>query len=302
MTALFQDGGLRTASRMAREVDDLTLLGLGITLLFGIGILVALVAFCIRYRRGAGRHDPTITRGRRLELLWLTGPLLINLVLFWLGAGLFTRAASVPADALPIYVIGRQWMWEIQHPSGRAELNHLTVPRGRNVVLQMISEDVIHSFYVPALRTKRDLYPGRFTSLWFAADRVGEYPLLCAEYCGTQHAGMIGTVRVVEPEEYERWCAGAERAPLAERGAELFEEHGCAACHGGADDASGPHLRRRFAATGSPSPQRLLRSILDPAAEIRGSWPVGMPSYRGVLDEPEMVALVHLLRTFGEAD
>src|SRR5262249_18585020 len=152
---------------------------------------------------------------------------------FW-GAQVYVSLARPPDNALQVFVVGKQWMWKIQHLEGRREINELHVPVGRSVKLTMTSEDVIHSFFVPAFRVKADVVPGRYSPLWFEATKPGSYHLFCAEYCGTEHSGMIGHVVVMEPAEYQAWLSGGPpAAALASAGQALFEQLGCITCHRG---------------------------------------------------------------------
>src|SRR5262249_46994780 len=133
----------------------------------------------------------------------------------------------VPDDAMEIYVVGKQWMWKVQHPGGQSEINELHVPVGQRVKLTLTSEDVIHSFYVPAFRTKIDVLPGRYVQTWFEATRTGRFHLFCAEYCGTNHSGMVGTVHVMEQEQYQKWLS----RKVGQEGRKLFLKLQCAGCH-----------------------------------------------------------------------
>ena len=171
----------------------------------GVGNLVALICiviiiFAVKYRRRSNnQHTPVITEGDdpRLEIVWTVIPFIFIMIFFVWGARLFFITFHPPADALQISVVGKQWMWKVQHPEGAREIDELHVPLGQPVKLLLTSQDVIHDFFVPAFRIKTDVVPGRYTTFWFEASKAGEYRLVCSQYCGTQHSGMIGRVVVM---------------------------------------------------------------------------------------------------------
>src|SRR5437667_5866628 len=217
------------ASTSAWHVDALYLFEILVAGFFTVLIFLLIVSFAVRYRRGArvDRSQPPVV-GKAVEVLWIGVPLLLELVMFVWATMLFYRIYEPPAGALEVYVVGKQWMWYTQHSEGRAEINELHVPLGRPIKLTMTSQDVIHSFFIPAFRVKQDVLPGRYTSLWFEATRVGRYHLFCAEYCGTNHSAMGGWVYVMEPTEFQQWLAQAGTGPsMAEQGARLFVQYHC---------------------------------------------------------------------------
>ena len=212
------------ASTMAPRVDALYFFLIGLSAFFSLLIAGTIVFYAIRFRRrsphGVGAR---ISGGLVLELTWSIVPLLITMVIFVWGASLFFAMSRPPAETLNIYVVGKQWMWKFQHLNGQREINELHVPVGRAVKLIMTSEDVIHDVFVPAFRVKADVLPGRYTHLWFQATKAGRYHLFCAEYCGTEHSGMVGQVVVLEPAEYEAWLStGRAEGSLASAGGKLF--------------------------------------------------------------------------------
>ena len=301
------------ASTSAARVDPL-FAALSVMWLVLCTALAALILFfAIHYRKG-NRVDRTnpLTQSPLLEAAWIAGPLLVFLGLFLWSARVYLFEQQAPSSAMEIYVVGKQWMWKVQHPQGRREINELHVPRGRPVKLWMTSEDVIHSLYIPAFRIKMDVLPGRYTTQWFEATRPGRYHLLCAEYCGTNHAGMGGFVEVMEPAEYERWlrsgtAPGATFATLAEGGQELYTKLGCASCHGGNGEGGprGPSLHNllgREVRTTSGSvvvadENYLRESVLDPQARVVAGYPPLMPSYKGQLREDDLVRLLSFIKT-----
>ena len=187
------------ASTFAWQVDYLYFLLLALSAFFAVAVVFFLVLFSFKYRRRSEDERPRPIEGSvALEVTWSIIPLILSLAVFSLGAGAFFRMYRAPENAIDIYVVGKQWMWKIQHPEGKREINELHVPVNQPVRLTLASEDVIHSFFIPAFRTKKDVVPGRYNTMWFEATKVGEYHLFCAEYCGTQHAHMLLRV-VVEP-------------------------------------------------------------------------------------------------------
>lgn len=236
-------------SPYAEQVDWLTFGFLGLLALLIAPVAILLPYFVIKYRQGsAAQRDRAPQRNRLLELAWSLGPLFLSLIFFWQAADLYVEGRTMPDDALTIHVQGKQWMWRFQHPGGQREIDTLHVPRGEPVRLRMISTDTIHSLFLPALRIKHDVLPDRYTDLWFEAQDTGRYHILCAEFCGTGHSRMRGTLVIMEPEDYQDWLDN--RAPsetLAARGEKLFTAYGCAGCH-----ADGRPLRRARAGPARP--------------------------------------------------
>lgn len=296
------------ASSLAGEVDRL----FGFTVLYSVffSVLIAALIFYLgwRYRRrpASEAEGHAGAAPASLEIVWSVVPFAILLATFYWGVDVALQLVRPPADADEYFVVGRQWMWKVQHPDGAREINQLHVPLGRAVKLTMTSEDVIHSFYVPAFRVKSDVIPGRYTTAWFRATRPGTYHLFCAEYCGTEHAGMIGQVVVLEPNEYEKWLSGSrwEQRPAAS-GEELFRAHGCPTCHRPDTAARAPILDGLFGETVvlqsgetvTADEAYLRESILRPAAKVvKGYQPV-MPAYEGQLSEEEILLLITYVRS-----
>jgi cytochrome c oxidase subunit 2 len=206
---------------------------------------------------------------------------------------------------MDIYVVGRQWMWKIQHPGGRREINELHVPVGQPVKLTMASQDVIHSFYIPAFRVKQDVVPGVYSRMWFEATRTGEYHLFCAEYCGTEHSAMIGRVVVMEPRDFERWLSGVDEASPVESGERLFTEFNCVDCHATGQRQRGPQLGGLYGtevalADGSRAlfdESYIRESILDPNAKVAAGFSPVMPTYRGQISEEQIIDLIMYIRS-----
>lgn len=313
------------ASAYARHVDVLLWSMTAVTGTVALGILVLLITFCIRYRRSAtidrkttdrttGDSSSARRRQHLLEIVWITVPLLIFLAFFIWAAWLYFGYERPPQHALEVYVVAKQWMWKLEHANGRREINELHVPRGRPVKLVMTSQDVIHSFSVPAFRIKRDVLPGQFETVWFAPTLTGVYHLFCAEYCGTDHSRMSGRIVVMQPEAYARWLAASPPAPsLANLGAAKFRVLGCSGCHDVRSVIHAPDLTHLY---GQIVPladgrfvvvdERYLRdSILLPSRDIAAGYADEMPSFAGRISEQdvlELVAYIKSLAASGSAD
>ncbi|MCS6778051.1 MAG: cytochrome c oxidase subunit II [Chloroherpetonaceae bacterium] len=309
------------ASEFAAEVDALYFLIWGLTIIFTLIVALLILVLAIRYRRGSrvDRSNPP-THSLPLELTWSVIPLILGIIVFAWGARLYADVYKVPDNAMEIYVIGKQWMWHMQHPNGIRENNELHVPVGRAVKLTMISQDVIHSFFVPAFRIKRDVLPGTYTTAWFRATKPGKYHLFCAEFCGTQHSAMGGYVYVMPPAEFQKWLdsggKGGEmpkttRQPtLAEQGAEIWEQNNCGNCHGAVSNRRGPTLvgiynRPRALKDGmtvKADEAYLRESILEPNRRLTAGYEPLMPSYKEQLKEDQVVKLIAYIRSLGSPD
>ena len=297
------------ASTFAWQVDSLYFLLLALSVVFAVGVSAVLILFAVKYRRRSEDERPKPVHGSTaLELAWSIIPLFIALGVFTLGAEVYFRMYRPPADAIDIYVVGKQWMWKIQHPEGKREINELHIPVNQPVRLTMTSEDVIHAFSVPAFRTKRDVVPGRYNTMWFEANKTGEYRLFCAEYCGTQHSKMTGTVIVMEPEDFQAWLGGeAGGETMAEAGARQFEQLGCSTCHKSESVGRGPTLVGVY---GEPVPltsgevvvadeSYLRESILAPATKIVNGYQAIMPTFQGQISEETLIQLIMYIKSLG---
>jgi len=305
-----------SASTVSGPIDALYLFLVGVSAFFVVLILSALVLFSIRYRRRPGHSASPIAGSMTLEIVWTVIPLAIVLFVFVWGTRLFVRVQTPPAEAMQFRVTGKQWMWKIQHPSGQSEINSLHVPLGEAVVLTMISEDVIHSFFVPAFRIKKDVVPGLYSTLWFTPTKAGVYHLFCAEYCGTKHSEMTGQVVVQDPAEYQLWLDGlpAAKNPV-EAGALLFQNLRCDTCHSAAGvappgGARGPDLTGRFGSDVALADGQSMRfdaryvreSLLEPAKRLSAGFQPLMPSYQGQVREDEILSLIAYLESLQPAD
>ncbi len=297
------------ASTLAGSVDTLYFALLGVAAFFSALIFFCIVYFAIKYRRRSEAERPAAIHGSlKLEIVWTAIPLVIVVFLFFGGVRVYYQGSRPPADSMPVYVVGKQWMWKVQHPEGKSEINELHVPIGVPVKLIMTSEDVIHDFSVPAFRIKRDVLPGRYTTEWFQATRTGEFHLFCAQYCGTNHSGMIGRVVVMEPADYQAWLSEPPQPPsMTETGQRLFARLNCATCHD--DPRKAPSLAGRFGETVSladgrrvPADDAYFReSILFPRSKIVAGYAPTMPTYQGQLNETQVLELVAYLESLGSS-
>lgn len=300
-------------SRHAERVDLLIgTFGVMVWLLT-LPIFVLLVVFLLRYRRSrtAVNREHPVDRNVWLEISWSAIPFLLTIGFFIWAAALFLDTQRPSADAFTIHVVGKQWMWKFQHPSGVGEINTLHVPANTPVRLQMTSQDVIHSLYVPALRIKMDVLPGRFSQLWFTAENTGAYPLRCAEFCGADHSVMGGRLVVLPRAGYAQWVAAQGRqgtdTTLADQGGRLYRQLGCSGCHGPAAIVKAPPLagisgRTVGLANGQvviADEQYLADSILLPNKQVVGGYPPIMPTYANVIAPDQVNALVAYLKTLG---
>jgi cytochrome c oxidase subunit 2 len=295
------------ASTLAPRVDALFFFLLAVSVFFAVLIFTLLLYFAVKYRRRSDRDRPRLIEGGLLlEVIWTVVPLGLTVVMFAWGALLFAEIRTAPADALELHVFGNQWMWKIQHPSGQREINELHVPVGRPVKLTMTSEDVIHSFFVPAFRVKNDVLPGRYSTVWFEATAPGEYRLFCAEYCGTQHSGMFGRVVVLSLPEYEKWLSGgAADGSIAQAGEALLQSHGCNGCHRSGGAVPSPSLAgllgRRVALAGGGNviadEEYIRESILNPRAKIVAGFQPVMPTYKGLISEEGILQILAYIKS-----
>ncbi|HXJ91035.1 MAG TPA: cytochrome c oxidase subunit II [Candidatus Binatia bacterium] len=290
---------------MAGNVDALFIFLVILSGMMTLLIFVSLVYFAARYRHRKGVLAEQIEGSTPLELTWTIIPFGVFMVIFAWGAVVYFQQRTPPRDATEVYVVGKQWMWKLEHAEGQREINSLHVPVGRDVKLIMTSQDVIHSFFVPDFRIKQDVVPGRYTVTWFRATKPGTYHLFCTQYCGTQHSGMIGSIVVMEPAQYEAWMSGGSTGPLSASGEKIFAELGCATCHRSDSQGRGPNLQGMFGKPVQLEDGRMVaadenyirESILDPGAKIvRGFKPV-MPTFQGLVSEEQLNALVAYVKS-----
>ena len=295
------------ASTLASRVDNLYFFMLAVTLFFTVLVATMVVVLALKYRRrhadevGANIHGSTA-----LEVVWTAIPLCIAMVMFVWGTSVYFALAKPPAEAMEIYVVGKRWMWKAHHLTGHREINQLHVPVGTPVKLLISSEDVIHSYYIPAFRQKIDAVPGKTTTMWFQASKTGTYQLFCAEYCGTQHSGMIGKVIAMEPREYQQWlAAGAPAGTLTSNGEQEFSTLGCVTCHRDDHQSRGPSLVGIFGKAQTLANGRrvivdeayLRESILNPQAKMVQGYEPLMPTYQGQISEDAVAALLAYIKS-----
>ena len=300
------------ASTFAWQVDALYFYLIAISVFFTVGIVAAIIFFVFKYREkekfatGAEIHGSV-----PLELFWSFVPFVISMTIFLGGAIVFYNQTRPPADTMEIYVVGKQWMWKLQHQTGQREINELHVPVGRNIKLTMTTEDVLHDFYIPAFRTKADVVPGRYTTIWFNATKPGKYHIYCAEYCGLNHSGMGGYVYVMEQRDFDNWLAGnvSGQTPV-EAGQDLFmNKLGCASCHAGGETQRGAKLEGIYnkevklanGQTVIADDEYIRNSILNPAGQIVEGYQPIMPTFKGQVTEEQLVSLVAYIKSLSGA-
>jgi cytochrome c oxidase subunit 2 len=299
------------ASDLAAQVDHLFWAMVGVTgsVLFAIAFVI--LFFLAKYRRSNPNVDRSLGNKSSLpaETTWSVIPLFIFIGMFAWGANLYFHKNQVPKDAMEVEVIGKQWMWKVQHPEGKKEINQLHVPLGKTIKLIMTSQDVIHDFGLPAFRLKEDVLPGRYTTEWFTPTKAGVFPIFCDQYCGTDHANMIGQVYVLEPQAYAAWLRdGMNATPIEQAGGDLYRSLGCSGCHETNGVVRAPSLHGLY---GQPVPlqdrrivladERYLRdSILVPEYEVVASYEPLMPSYAGRLSEDQIYQLIVYIKSLGD--
>jgi len=308
------------ASKVSTEVDYLYMVLLGLTLFFSIIVFVPILVMVMKYRQGTKADRTNVHHHNlKLELTWTAIPFLMGLPVFWWGADLFVDLYEPikGGNVLNIDVVGKQWMWQLQHPTGQRENNELHIPVGKPIQLNMISQDVLHAFYIPAFRIKKDVIPGYYHTQWFEATKPGKYHLFCAEYCGTKHSEMIGTVTVMEPDEYEQWLeenkwgtnnllpTNKKSETTAESGERLFVEMDCISCHGPKEDGKYVPLASVYGTERRLDDGRIVTadegylrtSIYQPdAMVVAGHKPI-MPSFKGQLDEQQVLQLIAYIKS-----
>jgi cytochrome c oxidase subunit 2 len=293
---------------MANNVDALFIFLIVVSGLMIALIFTMVIFFAVRYRRQPGRRAEQIDGSHALEITWSVIPFCVFMVFFGWGANIYFKERTPPADSTEVYTVAKQWMWKFEHMEGQREINELHVPVGHDIKMIMTSQDVIHSFFVPAFRIKQDVLPGRYTVAWFRASKPGTYHLFCAEYCGTMHSGMVGDVVVMEPREYEAWMGGGGSQPLALTGEKLFSELGCVTCHRTDTQGRGPNLVGIFGKpvlledgrTISADENYVRESILQPAAKIVNGYKPIMPTFQGQISDEQLNALIAYVKSLSQ--
>ncbi len=293
------------ASSNASNLDALFIFLIVVTGTVTLLIFLLIFVFAVKYRHT--KHKAVQIEGSvPLEIAWSLIPLGIFMIFFGWGATIYFQEARPPKDSMEIFVVAKQWMWKMQHQDGVREINELHVPAYKDIRLTMISQDVIHSFFVPAFRVKTDVLPGRYTTLWFHATKPGQYHLFCAEYCGTQHSGMVGQIVVMEPADYEAWLQGGRgEGSLASTGQKIFQQLGCANCHRFDTQGRGPNLQGVYGrpvllddgSTVVADDNYVRESILNPGAKVVAGFKPIMPTFQGILSEEQVLSLVAYVKS-----
>jgi cytochrome c oxidase subunit 2 len=300
----------KSASSFSGQFDLLFVVLLVLCTAVSVAIAVFLIYSAIRYHRKNENELGSQTRYNiPIEAAWTVIPFVLFMFFYVWGAKLYFHMERPPDNAMNIYVVGKQWMWKIQHPEGQREINELHIPVGRPVKLTMTSQDAIHSFFVPAFRAKQDVLPGRYTMIWFEATKPGKYHLFCSQYCGTKHSGMIGWVYAMNPVDYQNWLTqGATEGSLASDGAKYFHQFGCGNCHhfgrqGIAPELRNLYMRRVRLTTGETviaDETYIRRKLRDPDAQVPWGFSTGvMPNFTGVLSEEQILALISYIKALG---
>lgn len=298
------------ASSYAGEVDTLYFFIVAVTVFFTVAISLAVLYLAIRFRRrhkeevGAPIHGSLV-----LELTWTIIPLLIALFIFGWSAKVWFTISRIPNQAMEISAVGKRWMWKFQHITGQREINALHIPLGQPVKILIASEDVIHSLYFPSFRVKMDAVPGKWTSLWFEATQTGTFHIFCAEYCGNNHSGMIGTVTVMEPRDFQAWLAGGRsEGPPAQVGERLFSQLACNTCHLENGQGRGPSLKDFMGTqvklqngqTVTVDETYIRESILNPQAKLVEGFQPLMPTFQGLVSEEGLMQLLAYVKTLSK--
>ena len=303
------------ASTMGAQIDAVWWFLVALTVVMTTLIFAAVITFVSMYKKkNDGRVATQIEGSTQLEILWSVIPLFIVLGVFAWGTAVYVQLMRPPEKVMDYYVVGKQWMWKIQHPTGQREINTLHLPVDQAVRLTMTSEDVIHSFYIPAFRTKKDAVPGRYTQQWFQATKPGTYHIFCAEYCGTKHSQMIGECIVMTQEDYQRWLSGAVAGETPEEaGKKLFEGTRCASCHpvdpavttidGAA--ARGPLLAGIYGkevalkdgGKAVVNDDYIRESMMRPLAKVVAGFEPVMPTFEGQLSEEQIIQIAAYIKS-----
>src|ERR1700752_1222432 len=293
------------ASKIAPQMDALYFFMVLVSLI-GLTIVILLVTgFSILYSKKRHPVAVQIEGSTLLEETWTIIPLGLFLIMFVWGSFIYFRVYTPPANAMIIYIVGKQWMWKAEHPGGQHEINALHIPVDRDVQLTMISQDVFHSFSIPAFRVKREVIPGRYSTVWFRATQPGTYHLFCTQYCGTLHSAMIGDIVAMSPDDYQKWTAGSTSGQsLAQNGERLYASLGCNSCHSGTAGARGPHLAGIYGSkvtleggrTVTADDEFLRGSILNPTTHAMAGYAPIMPTYQGQVSEEDLIDLVKYIK------
>ena len=293
------------ASTIAPQMDALYFFMVLVSLIGLTIVVLLLTSFSILYSK---RRHPIATQiegSTLLEATWTIIPLGLFLIMFVWGALIYFRVYTPPANAMNIYVVGKQWMWKAEHPGGQHEINALHIPTGQPIQLTLISQDVFHSFSIPAFRVKREAIPGRYTNVWFQATTPGTYHLFCTQYCGTEHSHMVGDIVVLTPDDYKKWLnESTSGQSMAQNGERLFASLSCNACHNGLGNARGPSLAGLYRSrvmlnngqTVLADEAYIRETILNPSEHVPQGYAPIMPTYQGQISEDGVISLVEYIK------
>ena len=299
------------ASTLAPQVDNLYFFLIAVTAFFAVLVVILVTVFAIKYRDDSGlKVGAPITGSVPLEIGWSLIPFIIAMAIFVYATVVYFNIVRPPAETLEIYSTGKRWMWRFQHIDGQSEINDLHVPKGRPVKITFTSEDVLHSLYIPAFRVKADAIPGRYSSIWFTPTQTGQFHLFCAEYCGTKHSGMIGTVTVMEPNDYQAWLSGGGGQSMQARGEQLFQQLACVSCHLTDGSGRGPSLAgvagtQVELASGDQvvaDDTYLRESILRPQAKLVAGYQPVMPTFQGLVNEEGLMSLITYIKSLDQGN
>jgi cytochrome c oxidase subunit 2 len=294
------------ASTLAPEVDKLYFFVTAVTAFFALLVVFFVILFAVKYRDRTGEKiGAPITGSIPLELGWSIMPFFVSMAIFAWSTIVFFQLVRAPDQTLEIYSTGKRWMWRFQHIDGQSEINELHVPLGLPVKVTFTSEDVLHSLFIPAFRVKADAIPGRYSSIWFTPTKTGEFHLFCAEYCGTEHSGMIGRVVVMEPNDYQAWLSGGGGMSMTARGEQLFQQLGCVSCHLPDGSGRGPSLAGKFGsqemlasgATVVVDDTYIRESILTPQTKLVAGYGPVMPTFQGLVNEEGLMSLIEYIKS-----
>jgi cytochrome c oxidase subunit 2 len=299
----------QSASTQAANLDWLTAILMAALLAVLALVFGLMLIYCVRYRASSDAdRSGRLRKTWRLETAWTIATFIVFLGAFAWGADLYVGQHRPSKAADDIFVVGKQWMWKVEHPGGQREIDELHLPVGRPVRLVLASQDVIHSFYVPAFRLKQDVVPGRYEYLSFTPVKAGRFRILCAEFCGTEHSHMGGWVTVMEPDDFARWLeAQGGGSSLAKEGEALFRQYGCSGCHSPGSTVHAPTLEGLY---GRPVPLQdgsmtvandayLRDSILLPKRQVAAGYPAIMPSFAGQIGEEDLLRIIAYLKSIG---
>ncbi|MHB8652671.1 MAG: cytochrome c oxidase subunit II [Terriglobia bacterium] len=294
------------ASTIAEGFDHLFYFETAVAIFFAVLIFSTIFYFAVKYRRRSDDERPAEIEGSlALELTWTLIPAALCAIMFYWGSSLYFTDSRPPAAALEVFVVGKQWMWHLQHAEGPREINELHVPVGRPIKLTLTSEDVIHDFFVPAFRVKHDVVPGQYYSIWFQATKIGKYHFFCAQYCGAQHSSMIGWVYVMSEVDYEQWLTGGvKNVSMAQSGAQLYQKLACITCHGTGrapafNGIYGKPVKLTTGQTVTADEAYIRESIIEPSAKIVDGYNPIMPTFKGQVSEEELLQLIAFIKSLG---